>query len=67
MGNSDKSGKNRDSSSAGSPQEMQLQLWEINEVIIARDYTATQTGAGLYYTLRTSRQDLPAGFLHIDW
>ncbi|OAQ60155.1 hypothetical protein VFPPC_14789 [Pochonia chlamydosporia 170] len=44
------------------------QLWEINEVIINGNYSYQAYEDGrLYYTLATSRADLPAGFWYDEW
>jgi hypothetical protein len=40
----------------------QKQLWEINDVILNNNYSSQDTDYGLYYSLATSRADLPAGF-----
>ncbi|TWU72488.1 hypothetical protein ED733_001205 [Metarhizium rileyi] len=69
MENSDNSGhRNRSGSGSSGPPVVQRQLWEINEATITENYTATRTEEGLvYYTLCTSKQDLPDRFWHREW
>ncbi|KAI1477619.1 hypothetical protein F4774DRAFT_427226 [Daldinia eschscholtzii] len=43
-------------------QPEQKQLWEINDVILNNNYRSQKTPDGTYYTLMTSRSDLPVGF-----
>lgn len=63
MGKDDEKGNNRGSSSSNKSQIDQLQLWEINDVIINQNYTRfTAENGAVFYTLHTSRQDLPANF-----
>jgi len=45
-----------------SKSEEQKQLWEINDVILNNNYSSQNTAYGPYYSLMTSRVDLPAGF-----
>jgi hypothetical protein len=40
----------------------QKQLWEINDVILNNNYSSQDTAYGIYYSLTTSKADLPAGF-----
>jgi len=40
----------------------QKQLWEINDVILNNNYSSQDSEYGVYYSLMTSRADLPAGF-----
>lgn len=40
----------------------QKQLWEINDVILNNNYSSQDSEYGVYYSLVTSRADLPAGF-----
>lgn len=44
----------------------QKQLWEINDVILNNNYVYQDTDNGLYYTLMTSRSDLPAAFFAFE-
>jgi len=50
------------STSSTSKSEEQKQLWEINDVILNNNYSSQNTAYGPYYSLMTSRVDLPAGF-----
>ena len=40
----------------------QKQLWEINDVVLNNNYSSRESGYGVYYSLATSRTDLPLGF-----
>ncbi|GAB0136481.1 hypothetical protein EsDP_00004781 [Epichloe bromicola] len=63
MGKDDEKGNHRGSSSSNKSQIDQLQLWEINDVILNQNYTRfTAEDGAVFYTLHTSRQDLPANF-----
>lgn len=64
-------GKGKEGTGGGSssrqPPEEPKQLWEINEVIIQKNYTLHEADGAVYYSLATTRTDLPQTFWYSDW